>query len=270
MKLISGKSSSNPSAQSAKNKLQNHTTPNLVQIEIGSDVAQEDAAKIQEGIRIMDFYLNLWFGHSIKNTALFTVDASKKDSMFEERNGEMVAALHTNEHLWDLFRQFMTQYRMDMRSRFSAHEYVHFYQRDFGCGTIYKPEEVKLKWLMEGQAEWLSWNAMSAAGDISLFMPLPQLLTIQVKQAQTDLKPLSTYETDTTPGTNIVGKYSYFALAVELLMKNKDIKTLDDFCSKIAKGQETSVAFENAFGIPLAQFYSEFETYLQNLSLSVK
>src|SRR3990172_9083187 len=141
-----------------------------------------------------------------------------------EKNGKMVALLHTNEPLWQQFRQFIVQYRMDMRSRFAAHEYVHYYQRDAGCGRIHLPQENTLKWLMEGEAEWLSYTALNKAGQLPFYTDLEQILKIQYQQNQGGLKPLSAYEKVAT--ADVVSSYSYFALALELLMKNRTSKRL--------------------------------------------
>ena len=47
------------------------------------------------------------------------------------------------------------------------------------------------------------------------------------------------------------------------LMKDRDIKTLDDFCANLAgeKGMSMPKAFETAFGISLEKFYEDFESY---------
>lgn len=260
--LISGKSPQQGQTSQTQNKtkLNSHKTPQLVNIEFQAEVDKEDEEKIREGIRIMDFYLNSWFGHSIDKKVLMTVDASSKNSILEERDGEMVAVLHTNEPIWQTLRQFIIQYNMDMRSRFAAHEYVHFYQKDNGCGRIYKPEQVRLRWLMEGEAEWLSYKAMMDSGNLSSFLGLEEMLSMTVQGGS--LKSLKTYK-EAAAGVQL---YSYFALAVEQLMKNREIKTMDNFCANVGKGQEASVAFENAFGVPLEKFYSDFETYRQNLA----
>lgn len=246
----------------SRNALKTHKTPDLVILEIDPTVDREDVDKLREGVRVMDFYLNEWFGHSIDKKVLMTVDAGSSNSILKERDGEMVAVLHTNEPIWQQFRQFIVQYGMDMRSRFAAHEYVHYYQRDAGCGRIYLPQEVTLKWLMEGEAEWLSYTALNKAGQLPFYQGLEQMLAIQYQQDQGNLKPLRAYEKDAQTS---VSTYSYFALALQLLMKNRDIKTLDDFCANVKKGQEVSAAFQNAFAIPLEKFYSDFEAYRQNL-----
>ena len=248
---------------SSKNALKEHKTPDLVSLEIDPAVDSEDAEKLHEGIRVMDFYLNQWFGRGINKKVLMTVDASSKNSLVVEQNGQMVALLHTNEPLWQQFRQFIVQYRMDMRSRFAAHEYVHYYQRDAGCGRIYLPQENTLKWLMEGEAEWLSYTALNKAGQLPFYTGLEQILKIQYQQNQGGLKPLSAYEKVAT--ADVVSSYSYFALALELLMKNRDIKTLDNFCTNIGQKESVPAAFEKAFGISLENFYVEFEKYLATL-----
>ena len=248
---------------SSKNALKEHKTPDLVSLEIDPAVDSEDAEKLHEGIRVMDFYLNQWFGRGINKKVLMTVDASTKNSLVVEQNGQMVALLHTNEPLWQQFRQFIVQYRMDMRSRFAAHEYVHYYQRDAGCGRIHLPQENTLKWLMEGEAEWLSYTALNKAGQLPFYTDLEQILKIQYQQNQGGLKPLSAYEKVAT--ADVVSSYSYFALALELLMKNRDIKTLDNFCTNIGQKESVPAAFEKAFGISLDNFYVEFEKYLATL-----
>ncbi len=50
-------------------------------------------------------------------------------------------------------------------------------------------------------------------------------------------------------------------MAIDYLVKDKDIKTLDNFCANIGKEQDLSTAFQNAFGITLDKFYEDFESY---------
>lgn len=246
----------------SQEKLKNHQIPANVSLEIDPSVDPDDAAKLREGIRVMDYYLYQWFGRGTKQPVLMTVDASTENSLLVGRNGVMVALLHTNEPLWQQFRQYVAQYGMDMRSRFAAHEYVHYYQQDAGCGRVYVPEEVSIKWLMEAEAEWLSYRALNEAGQLPLYLGLEKMLAAFYQQNKASLKPLKTYEkeTPTSPAT-----YSYYALALELLMKDNDIKAIDNFCTYIGQKESAAVAFEKAFGIPLDQFYTNFESYLKTL-----
>ncbi len=245
----------------SKNGLDSHQIPSFLNFEFAG-VTKEDENKIREGIRIMDFYLNNWFGHSITNKASYKVDSSNQngDSFADGPNGEIIVFIHTQDKTWQMIRQFTSQYNMDLRGRLAAHEYIHLYQADNGCGKIYNPNQPRLKWLMEGEAEWLSWKAMMDSGNIPSFLGLEQMLSIPLQGG--NLLPLKTYEKTADIDVQL---YSYFALATNFLMKDRDIKTLDNFCANVGKGQEPSVAFENAFGVPLAKFYSNFETYRQNL-----
>lgn len=248
--------------ETGQEKLKTHQTPANVSLEIDPTVAPDDAAKLAEGIRVMDYYLYQWFGRGTKQPVLMTVDASTENSLLVGRNGVMVALLHTNEPLWQQFRQYVEQYGMDMRSRFAAHEYVHYYQQDAGCGRVFVPEEVPIKWLMEAEAEWLSYRALNQAGQLSLYLGLEKMLAAFYQQNKADLKPLKTYEkaTPTSPAT-----YSYYALALELLMKNNDVKAIDNFCTYIGQKDLPAVAFEKAFGVGLDQFYINFESYIKTL-----
>lgn len=247
--------------KTGEEKLKNHQTPPNVTLEIEPSVDPDDAAKLAEGIRVMDYYLHQWFSRGTKQPVLMTVDTSTENSLLVGRNGVMVALLHTNEPLWQQFRQYVVQYGMDMRSRFAAHEYVHYYQQDAGCGRVFVPEEVSIKWLMEAEAEWLSYRALNEAGQLPLYLGLEKMLAAFYQQNKMNLKPLKTYEKETltSPAT-----YSYYALALELLMKNNDVKAIDNFCAFIGEKNPPAVAFEKAFGIPLEKFYSDFEAYRQN------
>jgi len=86
---------------------------------------------------------------------------------------------------------------------------------------------------------------------------------------------ISTYDIEIVPSRQISGelksfetseqisvdKYPLFTLAIDYLMEDKPIKSLDDFCANIGKGQDAPTAFQNAFGISLDDFYKNFESY---------
>lgn len=263
LQKLLGQSPTLPLPTLSKQNLKNHQTPAHVTLEIDPTVDAEDAAKIREGVRVMDFYLHEWFKRGTTKKVLMTVDASTKTSLLVNKNGDMVALLHTNEPLWQQFRQYIVQYRMDMRSRFAAHEYIHYYQQDAGCGRVSVPGEVPLKWLMEAEAEWLSYKALNEAGQLPFYLSLEKMLALFYQQNQASLKPLKAYakDTPTSPAT-----YSYFALALELLMKNRPIKALDDFCTYIGQKVPETAAFEKAFGTSLEQFYTDFNVYTKDLT----
>lgn len=251
----SGSARQNIPAQSAQ-KLAAHEMPNLLDMEFKSGVDESDEEKMREGFKIMDFYLDEWFSHSITRKSSIIVEAANDDSKFLEENGKLVFLYRTLSSDWQLPKQIGAQYNMDMRSRAAAHEYVHLYQINDGCAHLGREGE-KVKWFLEGEAEWLSYKAFDESGNFPYYSGWKQLLLSQAVQSEAELKPLQAYE----EGTNLESIYSYFTLAIEFLVKNKDIRALDDFCTNLGKGQELSIAFQNAFGITLDKFYEDFEAY---------
>ena len=225
-------------------KLATHEMPKLLDIEVKSGVDKEDGEKVLEGFKVMDFYLNEWFGKSITRKSAIRVEATSGESNLFEENGTFVFLWRTLSRDWQVPKQTGEQ-----MNRVAAHEYVHLYQiNNGGCAHVNRMGE-KPKWFIEGEADWLSFKAVKGSWNLPFWFPFAL--------KQMGVKSIQTYD----EAQNVENIYPYFALAVDFLMKNKDIKTLDSFCVNLGKGQEVSVAFQNAFGVPLEKFYSDFEAY---------
>ena len=265
-KLISGNSQQSQIQQPSKSKLASHEIPKLLNIEIQSEVSKDDEKAIREGIRITDFYLNEWFGKSINKEAGLRVNAIASPSMGEDAKVEMAGdkmliSISTNSTIWRQMLDINKQYGGEWRDSVSAHEYVHVYQFQNGCGNVASQKKLAPKWFMEGEAVLLSFKSLMDSDNLPSFFGLDQMFSVQVKQTG-NLKPLSSYTEEADVN---IGQYMYFALAVSQLIKNKDLKSLDNFCSNLSQGQARPVAFQNAFGISLDKFYSDFESYRQKL-----
>ncbi|MBI2035028.1 MAG: hypothetical protein HYT11_04815 [Candidatus Levybacteria bacterium] len=262
--LIAGKPFTQQIAQiNTGDKIETHEMPKFLNIEFKPGVDQSDEVEMRKGFTIMDFYLNQWFGHSITKKSAVVVEVSDKDSKFQETNGTIEFIYRTLSQDWQQPKQVGAQYKMDMRSRAAAHEYVHLYQINQGCANVGREGE-KVKWFLEGEAEWLSYKSMEKSGNLPYSFDANKMIMMQFMMGGGNFSQLSSYER--AKAVNIdPSLYGYFAMAVEYLIKDRDIKSLDGFCASLGKGQELSAAFENAFGIPLQKFYSEFEAYRQNL-----
>ena len=258
--------SSSGQAPSAPDKPQKQTfniLPSLIQAEFADNVTAEDKNFVIQGISAMDFYLKKWFGKSINQPAGLRVDAleSTRSEVVVE-NGKMVILIGTRSSDWKGMIE-LNKYGGESRPRIPAHEYVHVYQFHNGCGRLDVETYIAPRWFAEGEAEWLSYKAMQEADLISSF-GFPQFLIPLAKQ-ETGL--LKSFESKGEWGMSIP-RYSLFNMAVDYLMKNKPIKTLDDFCVNLADGKGMSMpkAFEAAFGITLEKFYGEFESYRKTWS----
>ena len=235
--------------------------PSLITAEFASDVAKEDKKFVITGIGATDFYLKKWFGKSINQPAGLRVSISKSTNLENAaqvvvEDGKMVILIETGSTLWKEMTQ-INKYGGENRNRISAHEYVHVYQFQNGCGRPDIQIPIAPKWFLEGEAEWLSHKVMHEAGLIPSY-GFPQYSVIPLAKQQAGL--LKSFEKK--EGLE-VSLYSFYTMAVDFLMKNRPIKTLDDFCANLAGGKGISMpeAFKAAFGIPLDKFYEDFESY---------
>lgn len=253
-------------------KLKDHQMPKLLSIEVKSGVDEKYVKETIKGFKIMDFYLNKWFGHSITKKSVIRFEVSNKDNKWAVENGTLVYWNRTLSGESKMVDQMEAQFHIDTRSRVMTHEYVHLFQFNNGClyadraGRSGERAETA-KWFLEGEAEWLSYKASEEAGNLNFFLNHGQWLSVRMFLVGKSVKPLQEYD----DASNIENIYPYFTLAIDFLMKNRDIKTLDDFCMNLGKGQDVPVAFQNAFNIPLTKFYKEFEAYFtKNFSRQVE
>lgn len=254
----------NQSQQSSGNEQKQvfNTLPSIVDEEFTSDVADGDKDFVVGGISAMDFYLNDWFGKSTDKSSGLRVDAipSNDPSIGAQvvvENGKMVILIGTRAFGWN--RQIQTNSEMgsgvEWRPKIPAHEYVHVYQFQNGCGSAASDTTISPKWFIEGEAEWLSIKVLREAGWLPQQFSTYDIEVMPSRQISGELKSFE------TPEQASVDKYPLFTLAIDYLMKDRDIKMLDNFCANIGKGQTRQEAFQNAFGISLDEFYEGFEVY---------
>jgi len=256
-------SSQNPEQLSGNEQNQTFDTlPSFVDEEFASDVTDGDKTFIIEGISAMDFYLNDWFSKSTDKSSGLRVDAipSNDPSIGAQvvvENGKMVILIGTQAFGWN--RQIQTNSEMgngvEWRPKIPAHEYVHVYQFQNGCGNAATETNVVPKWFIEGEAEWLSIKVMREAEWLPQQFSTYNIEVMPSRDISGELKSFG------TPESASVDKYPLFTLGIDYLMTDRNIKTLDDFCVNINNGQDVSTAFQNAFSISLDQFYEDFESY---------
>ena len=247
-----------------KQKQAFNTLPSLVKAEFAGDVSQEDKNVITQGVAAMDFYLQKWFGKSTNKPSGLNVDADApanegEGAQVEVKNGVMNILLKTGSSPWKRQIQTNKEFGGEWRSRLAAHEYVHVYQFQNGCGSVSVEPPIVPKWFGEGEAEWLAYKAMIEAGQIQQ-LSIPQFVTPQAKQV---VGSLQSFENPT--GLNFQA-YFLYTMAVDYLMKDRSIKALDDFCANVGSGVHWSKAFETTFGITLPKFYEDFESYRKTWS----
>ena len=141
-----------------------------------------------------------------------------------------------------------------------AHELVHHYSFDIGDFLLGGgPQEVGEdgpRWLFEGIAEFLAYQALSEAGIVDY----NDVRNQAVQNANRLSVPLSDLETsDAFYGA--AGGYSVGLLAAELLAYGSGQASLLHYYSSIHPGNTWRTAFETAFGMTLEAFYEHFNTH---------
>jgi hypothetical protein len=143
----------------------------------------------------------------------------------------------------------------------AGHEYVHVLQGELGC--LSSPLHETFRWILEGMAEEVSWQALVAAHVTTERRVLEEIRSSGAFDP--NLEPLRAYETD--GGRD--AEYALWHLAVRRLVAQavrtgaapaaRPELTLRRFCDRIAQGSPWRRAFERSFGISTDRFYARFE-----------
>ncbi len=241
-----------------------NTLPPLVKGEFASGVSDGDKNFIIQGVSTMDFYLQKWFGKSTNKPAGLQVGAGApadegNGAQVKVENGMITILIETGSGVWKRQAQSNKEIGGEWHPRLTAHEYVHVYQFQNGCGDVAALSPIAPKWFIEGEAEWLAYKATIDAGQLPP-LTIPQLVTPQAKQVKGSLQSFQ------NPTGLDFSAYFLYTMGIDYLMKDKPIKSLDDFCANLGSGMSMPKAFETAFGISLNKFYEDFESYRKNWS----
>jgi hypothetical protein len=142
-----------------------------------------------------------------------------------------------------------------------GHEYVHVLQGELGC--LRGDSGIDYRWLEEGMAEEVSWQALVAAHRVSAARVTGE---IQGSGAfDPNLESLRRYETDGGRDP----EYALWHLAVMRLTRQANAARLAParrpevalrrFCDRVGAGTPWRTAFTRSFGLTTDSFYARFE-----------
>ncbi len=146
-----------------------------------------------------------------------------------------------------------------IRRKIWAHEMFHIYQYSMSGLTLSSSEDTVPyagpRWLAEGAAEFLAWQAIDALEPNSYVVERNKNAA-RSRSVATRLK-----ETVTQIGINSLKghAYPYAFLAAELLAAQTGIRSLIDYFSSLHAGTSWQVEFQNHFGMTVEDFYEIFE-----------
>ena len=145
------------------------------------------------------------------------------------------------------------------RRKIWAHEMFHIYQYDMSGLTLSSSEgavpPAGPRWLGEGTAEFLAWQAMEAS-ELGAYAANRTKYVLRSKSVDTGL-----IEAEIQIGfSSLRGHaYPYAFLAVELLAAQAGLSSLIDYYSSLHAGTSWQAEFQNHFGMTVEDFYEIFE-----------
>ena len=151
-------------------------------------------------------------------------------------------------------------YHLHFQYRLSAHELNHTQTADLSSLSFAAGYgEVPLtgpKWLDEGTADFMAWQALSEGGII----PYETMRELFLRNAERIPEPLE--ELSTSAGFN--SKFNsgdHSVLAVELLASRSGQGSLFDYYASLEPGTMWRGQFQETFGIGISEFYDLFEQH---------
>lgn len=146
--------------------------------------------------------------------------------------------------------------------RIAAHEAFHLLQYDvMGQAVMRAPgldgvPQAGPWWLLEGTAEYFAYRALAADGALALDSARLRWRG-SAQDSRATLVQLSTYRGQLENPR----PYDIYALATELLLRDRDPKLAFAYFETIARGVEWHEAFASTFGRTFEAFVAEFEAY---------
>jgi hypothetical protein len=146
--------------------------------------------------------------------------------------------------------------------KIAAHEAFHLLQyevvgqRAMGVSNLDEVPRAGPWWLLEGSAEYFAYLAVAADGATSIASVRARWLG-SARAAGATLVGLATLRGQ----RETAGAYDIYALAIELLLRDRDPKLTFTYLEAIARGVEWHEAFASTFGRTFDTFVTEFESY---------
>ena len=147
------------------------------------------------------------------------------------------------------------------RRKIWAHEMFHIYQYGMSGLTLSRSEDTVPdagpRWLAEGAAEFLAWQAIDALEPGSYVVKRNK----NAARSRSVATRLNETETQTCFSSLRGHAYPYAFLAVELLAAQTGIRSLIDYFSSLHPGTSWQMEFQSHFGMTVGEFYGLFEAH---------
>ena len=159
------------------------------------------------------------------------------------------------------FSQYQS-YPSERNTKVIAHELFHTYQHTLSSLPVGgPPDRVPTsgpRWLSEGSAEFLAFQALSEGGIFPYDTARQRIFMDSVKSVDRPLKDMETWAGFSATGGR---SYRFTPLAIELLAAHAGRSALIDYYTLLRPGSTWQEAFQTAFGMTVDQFYQRFEAH---------
>ena len=249
--------------------------------DIGPGVPQEDVDLIKEGFAIGQAFLESELAGGIpqviRSTITVKIVATGAGNQEEGGGGACCTAYAQGPDGESIIRPFFDVLHPDWighspatpwtheasKKSTAVHEYTHGWHHSIGCATIFwQPLGA---WMNEGTANYVAFTAMARTGEIEADI-FADMLGAAFETGQMSW-PLQEFGAVTSPIWP--GHIGYVALNRLLETAPEGILALRTICEEVVAGAPVPAAFNTAFGVPLDQFYDEFDLWRQEYPDSI-
>jgi hypothetical protein len=219
-------------------------------------VSEQDRQLIRDGVRIAHTYFSEQLGVSVTRPVCFDVRSSAPDQNPAAQAYDHRLIIFSSHPVWTGTTTFQ-------RTKIAIHEYFHVVQNELRW-------PIDPRWLIEGAAEYVAYQAIVSAGSISQNQA-DQALGLQTTgpnalSALRDMPPLSSLEPGSAwleASANRQPVYSLAYLAVQVATANRGVGALRAYGQAVGSGTEWRPAFESAFGMTVAALYIAVDDYIR-------
>ena len=245
-------------------------TPSYIKWDVGDGVSEEDSREARHAAALMHDYaasiglpeiksdISIYLHNDLDVLAeiysgLSGLSVREAREMWENNGGtagDGWAIINRSEH------RMQSGLGRDLRLTI-AHELFHVYQIELMGLPARDGGPV---WLMEGIADFSIYKALDAVGvvDYDMERSSGRGLVSAAKRVDKPLEELKTYADWRQAAGNA---YAYSLLAAELLVSYKGEEALLRYYQLLQPGTTWEEAFEEAFGMPVEEFYTFFEEH---------
>ena len=237
-----------------------------IDLRVQDGVRPDELAAIRRGLRVTDRFMTRVLGRKVHRHVEARVARSNGCQPFQSPGEAIVGeadrgflCVDTASPAW----QWLMLKDRAAAIAAAGHEYVHVLQAEIGC--LHSPLGERYRWMIEGMAEEVSWQALVAGHDVTRASVDRRIR--EDGALDSNLEPLQRYETDGGRDP----EYALWHLAVRHLLARavaagaapagRPELALRGFCGRVAARTPWRVAFARSFGIPVRRFYGVFETW---------